>query len=153
MSAIARKFVLLHVVMSMVLAAGFVAFAGGVENAGAGAAGGGDGGVPERVEGIVTDTRKVGGGRNYATISLGSDDGVRRHTRLMVIGRDGQFLGYVTVTNVEPEEAVGVLSGRRADEIRRNDRVTDRPPGEDDDGRARLASTPLSLLALTADPS
>ena len=152
MSAIARTFVLLHVVVSMVLAAGFVAFAGGVENAGAGVAGGGDGGVPDRVEGVITETRKVGG-KNYAVISLGSDDGVRRHTRLMVIGRDGQFLGYVTVTNVEPEEAVGVLSGRRADEIRRNDRVTDRPPGEDDDGRGRLASTPVSCLALTADRS
>ena len=151
MSAFARKFVLLHVVMSMVLAAGFAAFAGGAAAAEAGAAGDGHAAVPERVEGVVTETRKVGG-RNYATISLGSDDGVRRHTRLMVIGRDGQFLGYVTVTNVEPEEAIGVLRGRRADETRPNDRVTDRLPGEDDDGRARVASTPFSRPALTADP-
>jgi hypothetical protein len=147
-SAIARKTLLLHVVMVTGLAAGFAAFASGVAAA---EAGDGHAPVPERVEGVVTETRKVGG-RNYATISLGSDDGVRRHTRLMVVSQKGEFLGYVTVTNVEPEEAIGVLRGRRADEIRPNDRVTDRLPGEDDDGRARVASTPFSRPALTADP-
>jgi len=87
-----------------------------------------------RIEGVVKETRTVAG-KTYATISVGSDDAVRRNTRLTVVGRKGQVLGSITVTQVEPEEAIGVLRGPRVNEIRPDDRVTNADPKGDDDGR------------------
>ena len=74
----------------------------------------------ERIEGVIKETRTVAG-RTYASISVGSDDAVRRNVRLSVVDRKGHVLGTITVTAVEPEEAIGVLSGPRVNEIRPND--------------------------------
>ena len=76
------------------------------------------------VEGTIQETRVVDG-IVYATVSVGSDDGIARGTRLRVFGgRTGrEFLGTVEVTNVEPEECVGRVAGPRAVEVRKDDRV------------------------------
>jgi hypothetical protein len=85
----------------------------------------------DRIEGVVKETRTVAG-RTYASISVGSDDAVRGKMRLSVVNRKGEHLGTITVTQVEPEEAIGVLTGPRANEIRADDRVISDGP---DDGR------------------
>ena len=76
------------------------------------------------VEGKVRETRVVAG-VVYATVSLGSDDEIRRGTRLRVVGgKDGrEFLATIEITNVEPEEAVGRVTGPKAAEVRKDDQV------------------------------
>jgi regulator of replication initiation timing len=76
------------------------------------------------VNGVVREKREISG-VPYATISIGSADAVTRGMRLRVLGgRNGQeFLGYVDVTNVEPDEAIGRLSGPRVKEITANSQV------------------------------
>jgi multidrug efflux pump subunit AcrA (membrane-fusion protein) len=76
------------------------------------------------VNGVVREKREISG-VPYATISIGSADAVTRGMRLRVLGgRNGQeFLGYVDVTNVEPDEAIGRLSGPRVNEINANSQV------------------------------
>jgi hypothetical protein len=76
-----------------------------------------------RVEGVIREKRNIAG-QPYATISLGSNDAVARNMRLNVISQNGQWLGYVTVTQVDQEEAIGVLSGPRINQAQPNDRVT-----------------------------
>ena len=88
------------------------------------------------VEGKIRETRVVAG-VVYATVSLGSDDEIRRGTRLRVYGgKDGrEVLATLEITNVEPEEAVGPLTGPRAAEVRKDDQVRTEekpaPPGVD----------------------
>ena len=76
------------------------------------------------VNGVVREKRVIAG-RPYATISIGSADAVAKGMRLRVLGgRGGQeFLGYVDVTQVEPDEAIGVLSGPRVNEVTVNSQV------------------------------
>lgn len=76
------------------------------------------------VNGVVREKRVIAG-VPYATISIGSADAVSRGMRLRVLGgRNGQeFLGYVDVTNVEPDEAIGRLTGPRIDEVRVDSQV------------------------------
>lgn len=76
------------------------------------------------VNGVVRETRKIAG-VPYATISIGSADAVTRGMRLRVLGgRGGQeFLGYVDVTQVEPDEAIGRLTGPRINEVTANSQV------------------------------
>jgi hypothetical protein len=76
------------------------------------------------VNGVVREKRVIAG-VPYATISIGSADAVTRGMRLRVLGgRGGQeFLGYVDVTNVEPDEAIGKLSGPRVNEVTANSQV------------------------------
>ena len=76
------------------------------------------------VNGVVREKRVIAG-RPYATISIGSADAVAKGMRLRVLGgRGGQeFLGYVDVTQVEPDEAIGVLSGPRINEVTTNSQV------------------------------
>lgn len=106
-----------------------------IANAGAAGArsdaGGGDAGQARgrlspniNVNGVVRETRKIAG-VPYATISIGSADAVTRGMRLRVLGgRGGQeFLGYVDVTQVEPDEAIGRLTGPRIGEVRANSQV------------------------------
>ena len=88
----------------------------------------------ERIEGVIVERRDVAG-KSYASISVGADDAVRRKMRLNVVSRKGELLGHLTVTVVEPEEAIGVLSGPRLKEIGPNDRVTQPPAGKDGEGR------------------
>lgn len=76
------------------------------------------------VNGVVREKRVIAG-VPYATISIGSADAVSRGMRLRVLGgRNGQeFLGYVDVTNVEPDEAIGRLTGPRINEVNVNSQV------------------------------
>ena len=76
------------------------------------------------VNGVVREKRVIAG-VPYATISIGSADAVTRGMRLRVLGgRNGQeFLGYVDVTQVEPDEAIGRLSGPRVNEVTTNSQV------------------------------
>ena len=81
------------------------------------------------VEGVIKE-RQVIAGRPYATISVGTNDAIAKNMRLNVISQSGQWLGYVTVTSVDQEEAIGVLSGPRINEARSNDRVTNQLGGQ-----------------------
>ena len=76
------------------------------------------------VNGVVREKRVIAG-RPYATISIGSADAVAKGMRLRVLGGRGwqEFLGYVDVTQVEPDEAIGVLSGPRINEVTVNSQV------------------------------
>jgi hypothetical protein len=76
------------------------------------------------INGVVREKRVIAG-VPYATISIGSADAVSKGMRLRVLGgRNGQeFLGYVDVTNVEPDEAIGRLTGPRINEVTTNSQV------------------------------
>ena len=76
------------------------------------------------VNGVVREKRVIAG-VPYATISIGSADAVTRGMRLRILGgRGGQeFLGFVDVTNVEPNEAIGRLTGPRVNEVTVNNQV------------------------------
>ena len=95
----------------------------------------GDGGEPRvasarsRIEGVIREKRVIAG-QNYAYISIGSNDAVAKNMRLNVLNQAGEWIGYVTVTSVDQEEAIGVLSGPRINEARPNDRVTNRIAGQ-----------------------
>ena len=53
------------------------------------------------------------GGKKYATISVGSSDLVKKGMRFNVINRQGgEFLGFLTVDSVQPNEAIGQLEGK-----------------------------------------
>ena len=63
------------------------------------------------INGVVRDVRTIAGNQ-YATISVGSADSVTRGMEFKVIDRaTGNFLGTLTVDNVEPNEATGRLFG------------------------------------------
>jgi vacuolar-type H+-ATPase subunit I/STV1 len=67
-------------------------------------------GVPA-INGVVRDTRDIGG-VPYATISVGSADGVTKGMEFKVIDRSkGEFVAILTVDSVEPNEATGRLTG------------------------------------------
>ena len=91
--------------------------------------------VREPVEGTIREMRVVAG-VVYATVSVGTDDGIRRGARFRVYGGPTrrEVLGTVVITNAEPEEAVGRVVGPRAAEVRAKDnvrsheRVTSPPP-------------------------
>ncbi len=76
------------------------------------------GSTQANINGVIRATQTIGGIK-YATISVGSADAVRKGMEFRVVGgqNGNQFLGYVTVTNVEPHEAVGRLSGPRVGEV------------------------------------
>jgi chromosome segregation ATPase len=80
------------------------------------------GGAPT-INGVIREVRKIAG-REYATISVGSADGVVKGMEFKVIDRGtGNFLGILIVDSVEPNEAVGRLEGPRIAEIRPNNEV------------------------------
>ena len=70
------------------------------------------------INGVVRAKRNVNG-VPYATISVGSQDGVTEDMVFNVIERGGQgrFLGYLRVDRVEPNEAVGRLEGPAVNDI------------------------------------
>ena len=82
-----------------------------------------------RIEGVIRE-RRIIAGQPYATISIGSNDAVTKGAKLNVLSQNGQWLGYVTVTTVEPEEAIGRLEGPGINQIRENDRVTNKIAGQ-----------------------
>lgn len=59
----------------------------------------------------------------FATINLGSSEGVTRDMKFFVIDRQGNFLGTLVVVNVTPDEAIGRLSGDRIKEITSGNQV------------------------------
>ena len=71
-----------------------------------------------RVEGVIQRTQSMNG-VPMATISVGSNDQVTAGMRFAVIDRNSSdpFLGYLTVTRVEPTQAIGTLSGPRVNQI------------------------------------
>ena len=70
------------------------------------------------INGVVRDRRTIAG-NEYATISVGSADGVQRGMEFKVIDRQsGNFLGSLIVDSVEPQEATGRLFGPNVAQIR-----------------------------------
>lgn len=72
-----------------------------------------------RVEGIVRARQEIGG-VPYATISIGSADQVTKGMQFKVIDPQAKdpFLGYLIVDRVEPNEAIGHLTGPRVNDVR-----------------------------------
>lgn len=79
------------------------------------------------INGEIRATQTISG-MKYATISVGSADAVREGMQFRVLGgpNKNQFLGYVIVTRVEPNEAVGRLEGPKVDQIAPEDEVRTR---------------------------
>lgn len=70
------------------------------------------------INGVVREVRQLGDNRTWATISVGTADSVQPGMEFKVIDtQSGSFLGVLTVQNVQPNEAVGVLSGPRINEV------------------------------------
>src|SRR3954471_18388318 len=93
--------------LSLILAFLWVAFCSGLSFASRADRGGDDGRVASGrggIEGVVGETRRVAD-RDYATISGGTEDGVRKNMRLAIVGPRGELLGSITVTGIDPEES------------------------------------------------
>jgi hypothetical protein len=70
------------------------------------------------ITGVIRAVKTIGGIK-YATIGVGSADGVVKGLEFKVINRDsGDFLGILTVDTVELNESGGRLTGPRVDDIR-----------------------------------
>ncbi|CAN5411627.1 hypothetical protein BH09PLA1_BH09PLA1_36550 [soil metagenome] len=71
------------------------------------------------INGVIRDRRTIAG-VPYASISVGSNDGVTRGMLFKVVDRaTGNFLGELTVDSVEPTESTGRLSsGPRLNDIK-----------------------------------
>ena len=70
------------------------------------------------INGVVREVRPIAGNQ-YATISVGSADGVQSGMEFKVIDRASQnFLGTLTIVSVEPNEATGRLVGPNVAAIR-----------------------------------
>jgi len=95
----------------------------------AGTAGGIVPSTRNHVEGVIKERMAIAG-RPYATISIGSNDAIAQNMQLKVVSQSGEWLGYVTVTKVDQEEAIGVLSGPKINQVRANDRVTNQLAGQ-----------------------
>ena len=72
-----------------------------------------------RVEGVVRSKESIGG-VPYATISVGAADQVTKGMQFRVLDPQSRdpFLGYLIVDRVEPNEAIGHLTGPRVGEVR-----------------------------------
>jgi len=76
-----------------------------------------------RLNGVVRRTESIAG-VPFASISLGSDDAVKTGMQFKVVDRDsGAFLGVLTVTAVEPTEAVGRLDGPKVSDVRAGNEI------------------------------
>jgi len=75
------------------------------------------------INGVIRDQRNINGVQ-YATISIGSSDQVTKGMVFNIIDREaGDFLGYLTVDRVEPNEATGRLQGPRVAEVKQGNEV------------------------------
>lgn len=85
------------------------------------------GGGPGRQAGqaIVGEVRgrRVINGVPFATINLGSSEGVTRDMTFYVIDRQGNFLGTLVIVSVTPDDATGRLQGERINEIASGNQV------------------------------
>ena len=68
------------------------------------------------INGVVRDVRTIAG-LPYATISVGSADGVAKGMVFNVVDRAGAFLGKVTIDTVELNESTGRVIGPKVDQI------------------------------------
>lgn len=70
------------------------------------------------IVGTITDVKDIAG-VPYATIGVGSADEVQKGMQFTVIDKArGEFLGFLTVESVQPQEAVGRLSGPKLDQVK-----------------------------------
>ena len=75
-----------------------------------------DGAVPD-IKGVVRSVDMISG-KKYATISVGSSSAVTKGMKFTIVNRQtGDFLGYVTIDNVQPDEAIGQVDGPQIDKI------------------------------------
>jgi hypothetical protein len=85
-------------------------------NVGMGGTAGLQGGAPP-IDGIVRSTRPING-IPYATISVGADAQVKPGMKFQVIDRDkGDFLGELTIEQVDEKESTGKLEGPRIGDV------------------------------------
>lgn len=71
------------------------------------------------INGVIREIKTLQDNRQWATISVGSADQVAKGMEFKVIDRaSGTFLGVLTVENVQPNEAVGVLKGPKITEVK-----------------------------------
>ena len=71
------------------------------------------------INGVIREIKTLADNRQWATISVGSADQVAKGMEFKVIDRtSGTFLGVLTVENVQPNEAVGVLKGPKITEVK-----------------------------------
>ncbi len=71
------------------------------------------------INGVIREIKTLDDNRQWATISVGSADQVAKGMEFKVIDRSsGTFLGVLTVENVQPNEAVGVLKGPKITEVK-----------------------------------
>ena len=89
---------------------------GRADAAAAAARGAGGGEAMQNLRGVVKARKNING-VEYATITLGSADSVTKGMRFKVVDRNN-FLGYLTVDNVEPSESVGHLEGPNLNGVR-----------------------------------
>jgi hypothetical protein len=72
---------------------------------------------PAPIAGRVNSVDIIGG-KKYATISVGSADNVQKGMKFNVINtKTGEFLGFLTVDRVEPNEAIGPVEGTKIDKV------------------------------------
>lgn len=63
------------------------------------------------INGVIRETRVISG-IPHATISIGTEDGVKTGMEFKILNRDsGKFLGTLTIIMVEPNLAIGRLAG------------------------------------------
>ena len=75
------------------------------------------------INGVIRDRRNVNG-VPYATISIGSADQVTENMVFNIVDREqGDFLGYLRVDRVEPNEAVGRIEGPRVGDVKPGNEV------------------------------
>jgi uncharacterized protein YoxC len=75
------------------------------------------------IRGVVRSRRDIAG-VPYATISIGARADVSKGMEFSIVDREsGQFLGTLTIEAVEPNEAIGRLSGERLNEVRAGNEV------------------------------
>jgi hypothetical protein len=73
------------------------------------------------VRGVIRAVRPING-THYATVSVGTSQHVQKGMRFRVVD-DGDFLAYLTVLSVEPDEAVGHLTGPDVGRVKRGVQV------------------------------
>lgn len=73
------------------------------------------------LEGVVNTVFNAGG-KSWASISIGSKDNVTKDMKFNIIN-DKEFLGYLTIQTIEPNEAAGVLEGPKVERIKTGDLV------------------------------
>ncbi len=79
--------------------------------------------VTANIRGVVKAKMNVGG-VDYATILVGSADSVTKGMQFRVIDRTRQqFLGYLTVDAVEPNESSGHLTGPAVTAVQKGNEV------------------------------